>query len=179
MANLEHTLTKTERNLWNAIVAEAMAHLKYSAYAHKALEEGYPEVAQVFQEVAGAETIHGMNHLKVSGEIKASIENLKNVVQGESKEISTMYPRYVKDALDEGRMDAADTFTMAMDREQHHLEVFSRALEELSAKLDVTAAAEEPETQVTEPATPRMRQIRESDLSPTYAAARLEVESQR
>ena len=179
MANLEHTLTKTERNLWNAIVAEAMAHLKYSAYAHKALEEGYPEVAQVFQEVAGAETIHGMNHLKVSGEIKASIENLKNVVQGESKEISTMYPRYVKDALDEGRMDAADTFTMAMDREEHHLEVFSRALEELSAKLDVTAAAEEPETQVTEPATPRMRQIRESDLSPTYAAARLEVESQR
>ena len=56
MANIEQTLTKTERNLWNAIVSEAMATLKYNAYAHKAMEEGHPEVAQVFQEVAGAET---------------------------------------------------------------------------------------------------------------------------
>ena len=55
-------LSKTDKNLWNAIVGEAMAHLKYNAFAHKALEEGLPEVAQVFQEVAGAETIPGMNH---------------------------------------------------------------------------------------------------------------------
>ena len=116
MKNPDSTMTRTDRNLWNAIVSEAMAHLKYSAYAHKALEEGYPEVAQVFQEVAGAETIHGMNHLRVSGEVRSSVENLKNVVTGESKEISTMYPRMVKDALDDGRMDAADTFTLAMDR---------------------------------------------------------------
>ena len=46
------TLSKTDRNLWNSIVSEAMANLKYNAFAHKALEEGYPEVAQVFQEVA-------------------------------------------------------------------------------------------------------------------------------
>ena len=179
MTNLERTLTKTERNLWNAIVSEALAHLKYSAYAHKALEEGHPEVAQVFQEVAGAETIHGMNHLKVSGEIRASIENLKNVVRGESKEISTMYPRYVKDALDDGRMDAADTFTMAMDREQHHLEVFTKALDGLSAKLDTKADVDGPDTQPAETASPGVRQIRESEISTTYAAARLEVESQR
>ena len=67
MSKIERTLTKTERNLWNAIVTEAMAQLKYSAFAHKALEEGHPEVAQVFQEVAGAENIHGMNHLRVFG----------------------------------------------------------------------------------------------------------------
>ena len=59
------------------------------------------QVAQVFQEVAGAETIHGMNHLRVSGEVRSSVENLRNVVTGESKEISTMYPRMVKDALDD------------------------------------------------------------------------------
>ena len=51
MANAERVLSKTERNLWNAIVAEALAHLKYSAYAMKALEEGHPEVGQIFQEV--------------------------------------------------------------------------------------------------------------------------------
>lgn len=127
-------LSKTDKNLWNAIVGEAMAHLKYNAFAHKALEEGLPEVAQVFQEVAGAETIHGMNHLRVSGEINSTAINLRNVTIGESKEFSTMYPRMIKDALEEGRQDAADSFSLAMERERHHLEVFTRTLELLEAK---------------------------------------------
>ena len=67
MASETPNMTKTEKNLWSAIVGEALAYLKYNAYAHRALEEGLPEVAQVFQEVAGAETIHGLNHLRVSG----------------------------------------------------------------------------------------------------------------
>ena len=86
MATDTPDLTKTERNLWNAIVGEALAYLKYNAFAHKALEEGHPEVAQVFQEVAGAETIHGMNHLRVAGEIQSTIDNLRNVTEGETKE---------------------------------------------------------------------------------------------
>jgi len=127
-------LSKTDRNLWNAIVGEAMAYLKYNAYAHKALEEGLPEVAQVFQEVAGAETIHGMNHLRVAGEIASTLTNLHNVTAGESKEFSTMYPRMISDARADGRRDAADSFSLAMDRERHHLEVFTRTLELLEAK---------------------------------------------
>ena len=46
-------LTQTEKNLWNAIVSEALANLKYNAYAQRAMQEGHPEVAQIFQEVAG------------------------------------------------------------------------------------------------------------------------------
>ncbi len=180
MRNPDSTITKTDRNLWNAIVSEAMAHLKYSAYAHKALEEGYPEVAQVFQEVAGAETIHGMNHLRVSGEVRSSVENLRNVVTGESKEISTMYPRMVKDALDDGRMDAADTFTLAMDRERHHLEVFSKALAELEARqpksTEVAATADGDAGTVRRP---EPLQFVEPETSPTYARARREVEGER
>lgn len=181
MAKPESTLTKTERNLWNAIVSEAMALLKYNAYAHKALEEGYPEVAQIFQEVAGAENIHGMNHLRVSGEVKTSLENLRNVVASESKEIITMYPRYVRDALDESRMDAAETFSMAMDREQHHMEVFTRAMEELEAKLAqpkeyaAPGDGEEPK----EPPRPTRLRATAPELSPSYVAARRELEGER
>ncbi len=138
MASESPSMTKTEKNLWSAIVAEAMAYLKYNAYAHRALEEGHPEVAQVFQEVAGAETIHGMNHLRVAGNLKATLVNLRTVTEGESKEYSTMYPKMIQDALDEGRQDAADSFALAMDRERHHLEVFTNALNLLEAK---TAAA--------------------------------------
>ena len=179
MRNADSTLARTDRNLWNAIVSEAMAHLKYSAYAHKALAEGYPEVAQVFQEVAGAETIHGMNHLRVSGEVLSSVENLRNVVTGESKEISTMYPRMVKEALDDGRMDAADTFTLAMDRERHHLEVFSKALAELEARQASRPDAATPSDGAAGTAR-RPDPLRvEAEASPTYAKARKEVEGER
>ena len=30
-------MTKTEKNLWSAIVGVALAYLKYNAYAHRAL----------------------------------------------------------------------------------------------------------------------------------------------
>ena len=146
MATNTPSMTKTERNLWSAIVAEALAHLKYNAYAHRALEEGHPEVAQVFQEVAGAETIHGMNHLRVSGALDTPSVHLRTVTEGESKEYSTMYPKMIQDALDEGRQDAADSFALAMDRERHHLEVFTNALELLEAKTAAIAAAGQPQT---------------------------------
>ena len=35
-------MSATDRNLWQAIVAEAIAHLTYTAYAEKAREEGHP-----------------------------------------------------------------------------------------------------------------------------------------
>jgi VIT1/CCC1 family predicted Fe2+/Mn2+ transporter/rubrerythrin len=143
MATESPSMTKTDRNLWSAIVAEALAYLKYNAYAHRALEEGHPEVAQVFQEVAGAETIHGMNHLRVSGALNTTQVNLRTVTEGESKEYSTMYPKMIQDALDEGRQDAADSFALAMDRERHHLEVFTDALDLLDFKTAAMAAAGE------------------------------------
>ena len=148
MASETHNLTKTEKNLWSAIVGEALAYLKYNAYAHRALEEGLPEIAQVFQEVAGAETIHGLNHLRVSGDIGTTLENLRTVTEGESKEFSTMYPRMIRDAQEEDRKDAADSFSLAMERERHHLEVFTRALDQLEARR-TTAVAQPPPAQET------------------------------
>ena len=134
MTSSAQELTRTERNLWSAIAGEALAHLKYNAFAHKALEEGYPEVAQVFQEVAGAETIHGLNHLNVAGEVNSTLENLQSVIEGESREFSIMYPRMIRDAQTDGRQDAADSFAMALEREQHHQAIFARALEQLETR---------------------------------------------
>ena len=173
-------LSKTDRNLWNAIVAEAMANLKYNAFAHKALEEGYPEVAQVFQEVAGAETIHGINHLRVAGELHSTAENLRGVIQGESREAATLYPRMIKDALDEGRVEAAETLTMAMDREHHHLEVFTRSLEALEAKVALSEAKSPDPVLAVEPR-PASQERHQAypETSPAYRAAARELEGER
>ncbi|MEE2687610.1 MAG: VIT1/CCC1 transporter family protein [Chloroflexota bacterium] len=171
-------LTKTERNLWNAIVGEAMAYLKYNAFAHKALEEGHPEVAQVFQEVAGAETIHGMNHLRVAGEIKSTIDNLRNVTEGETKEFSFMYPRMIRDAQDENRPDAVSSFTLALEREKHHLEVFTRALEQLEA-LQITVDESANQIQQYNEKRPDPATEVPTPTSETYISATREVDRER
>ena len=144
MTYADGVMSKTDRNLWNAIIGEAMALLKYNAYAVKALEEGHPEIAQIFQETAGAESIHGMNHLRTAGAVKSSLQNLKEVTSGEAKEISSRYPRMIREALDEGRRDAARAFTVAMDRERHHLESFMKATDDLTAKLQRMEDADKP-----------------------------------
>ena len=184
MATESPSMSKTDRNLWSAIVAEALAHLKYNAYAHRALEEGHPEVAQVFQEVAGAETIHGMNHLRVSGALDTTQVNLRTVTEGESKEYSTMYPKMIQDALDEGRQDAADSFALAMDRERHHLEVFTNALDLLDAKTTAMAAAGEAVT-VAPSSTPAPAAVSPLDIETDgmtmsdYVSAATEIDRER
>ena len=129
------SLTTTEKNLWSAIVSEALANLKYNAYAQRAMQEGHPEVAQIFQEVAGAETIHGINHLRVTGDLATTVENLRDIIEGEAKEATTIYPRMVREALAEGNHAAADSFSLAMERERRHLEAFTEALQGLEMKL--------------------------------------------
>ena len=184
MASTTPSMTKTDKNLWSAIVAEAMAYLKYNAYSHRALEEGHPEVAQVFQEVAGAETIHGMNHLRVAGGLKDTLVNLRTVTEGESREYSIMYPKMIQDALDEGRQEAADSFALAMDRERHHLEVFTNALQLLEAKTAAAAAAGEPlastpaQTFVPAPGTGLGITTDGMDMA-TYVSAATEIDRER
>ena len=187
MATDTPDLTKTERNLWNAIVGEAMAYLKYNAFAHKALEEGLPEVAQVFQEVAGAETIHGMNHLRVAGEIRSTIDNLRTVTEGETKEFSFMYPRMIRDAQDEDRQDAVSSFSLALEREKHHLEVFSQALRQLEIRqtassneasetlLNKTYSTDSPTSLRDNPTSTQIP----TPTSETYIAATREVDRER
>ena len=123
------SLSRTDRNLWNAIVTESVANVKYQAFAQQALIEGHPEIAQIFQEVAGAENIHGINHLRVAGDVKSSVENLRSVIAGEAEEAARVYPQMIQAAIDEGRREAADTFRVAMDREQHHIQMFETTLE--------------------------------------------------
>ena len=185
-------LSNTDKNLWRAIVAEAMANLKYHAYAIKAMEEGLPEVAQVFQEVSGAETIHGINHLRVSGDIGTSLENLRAVSAEESKEFSAFYPRMIKEAIEEGNSKAADSFSVAMEREIHHLDMFSRALERLEAKqagalppatpsapaVALPEVAAEPGAAAIQPA-PEPAQFTAMPNLETYVTAAMEVDRER
>ncbi|MBM3302048.1 MAG: rubrerythrin family protein, partial [Deltaproteobacteria bacterium] len=95
-------MTKTKENLKAAFAGESQANRKYLAFAKKAEDEGYTQVAKLFRAAAAAETVHAHNHLRIMGGIKTTAENLQEAVEGETYEFKTMYPEFLADAAEEG-----------------------------------------------------------------------------
>jgi rubrerythrin/VIT1/CCC1 family predicted Fe2+/Mn2+ transporter len=124
------TGSKTEANLLVALAGEADANRRYLAYGIKALNEGRADIAQLFFEAAGAETIHALNHLSTMGAVGSTRENLERAATGEMEEIDVVLPRMIRDAEEEGRPDAAASFRLALERERHHRDMFKAALVE-------------------------------------------------
>jgi len=126
-------VSKTEINLWTAFMDEAKTHRLYSAYALQAMSEGRPEVAEAFMEAAGDEIVHALMHLRALGAVKSTVENLRQVVEHEAVETQQTYPRYIEEARAEGRADAVEGFTLAMERERAHVKLFEDALRNLES----------------------------------------------
>jgi vacuolar iron transporter family protein len=125
----ERTDSKTDANLLVALAGEADANRRYLAYGIEALNEGRPDIAQLFFEAAGAETIHALNHLRTMRAIGTTRENLQTAATGEMVEIEVVLPRMIREAEAEGRAEAAASFRLALERERHHREMFRTALE--------------------------------------------------
>ena len=124
-------MSQTDENLKIASSDESQTNTEYLAYAHKAIDEGHIEIAQLFREAAGAEVVHALSHLKVMNVVKTTRENLKEAAEGESLQIMSMYPKFIEEAEKEGRQDAAESFRIAYEREKHHRAMFRQALKQL------------------------------------------------
>ncbi|MFX1538794.1 MAG: rubrerythrin family protein [Promethearchaeota archaeon] len=119
---------KTEENLMAAFAGESQANRKYLAYANKAEKDGFPQVGRLFRAVAHAETVHAHSHLRASGGIKTTIENIKAAIEGEHYEFTKMYPDFMEDAKEENKKAAERTFDFANQVEQIHHKLYIRAL---------------------------------------------------
>ena len=124
-------MPKTDENLKIAFADESQTNIEYLAYAHRAIDEGFMEIAQLFREAAGAEVVHALSHLQAMGIVKTTRENLKEAAEGESLEVVSMYPKFIEEAQEEGREDAAESFRIALEREKHHRNMFRQALKQL------------------------------------------------
>ncbi len=74
-----------------------------------------------------------MEEFKPEFEVKTTAENLQTAIEGESYEVSTMYPQFLADANAEKVEKAIKSFTWAMDTEKKHQEFYSKALEAINA----------------------------------------------
>ncbi len=124
-------MNATIDNLKAAFAGESQANRRYLAYAKKADQEGYPQVAKLFRAVAAAETVHALNHFRTLGEIKGSAENLTAAIAGENYESVTMYPEFIAVAESEDEKKAITSFRWAMEVERVHEKLYRQALETL------------------------------------------------
>ena len=136
--------TTTLDNLQTAYNGESNAHARYEAFAKKASEEGYGQVASLFRAAARSEEIHFNNHAavikKMGGtpkadikppEVKSTKENLAAALQGESYERDTMYPDFLKQAKAEGNKEAVETCNFSLQAETEHAKLYKEALDNL------------------------------------------------
>jgi len=124
-------MSKSYDDLMAAFAGESQANRKYLAYAKKADDEGFAQVARLFRAVAHAETIHAHNHLRRAGEVRTTEENIKAAMAGEHYENTEMYPAFMKDAEAEGDAQALKSFHWANEAEKIHEVLYKEALESL------------------------------------------------
>ena len=142
---------RTIANIKLGIETETDASVKYAAYAQKAWVEGYDTIARLFEAASKAEAIHASNHeavLKTFVEemdpftpkfnVGTTLENLKETINGESYEVNTMYPMFLKDAKSSKsiKKPTIEILTWALETEKKHLAMFTKALEALNAKTE-------------------------------------------
>jgi rubrerythrin len=123
--------SQTEKNLKEAFAGESQANRKYLAFAKKAEEEGYKQVAKLFRAAAEAETVHAHAHLRVLGGVKATKDNLQEAIAGETHEFKSMYPGFIDKAKAEAIKQAEMSFDYANQVEKIHAALYQKAMQNL------------------------------------------------
>lgn len=118
----------TVENLEEAFAGESQANRKYLAFAKKAEEEGFQQIAKLFRAAAEAETVHAHNHLSVLKGIKSTKENIQDAIDGETHEFKSMYPEMMEKAKAEKNDDALQTFHYANEVEKIHAALYTKVL---------------------------------------------------
>ena len=136
---------KTIEHLQDAFKGETTASAKYAAYAQKAEQEGYHNIAILFKAASTAENVHANNHKSVLIEygaavpeitpeynVKSTKENLQDAIKGESYEVATMYPEFLQDANLSKSQLAQISFNYAFEVEKKHKVMYQNALAALT-----------------------------------------------
>ncbi|CCU81087.1 Rubrerythrin [Halanaerobium saccharolyticum subsp. saccharolyticum DSM 6643] len=141
----------TAQNLRSAYAGESMAYQRYKVWGQKADEEGFENVALLFDAIAYAEEVHAGNHFAAHDNVEGDFlvagggefglgttsENLVGAIEGEEGEVEQMYPTYSIVAKEQGESDAVRSFHYALEAEQIHAKLFRNAKEHVDNGEDI------------------------------------------
>ncbi len=129
-------MPNTIDNLKDAFAGESQAYQKYRAFAARAEQDGFPNVARLFRTAAEAERIHADGHLRALDGVSKTADNLQAAIGGETYEFTEMYPPMLTQAEAEGHK-ARRMFGYAVQAEAIHAELYKRALEVVAQGKDL------------------------------------------
>ena len=138
--------SKTAKNILLSYSAEAQARTRYNFFATQAREEGYIQIANLFDETAGQEFEHALRFFKFfnggdleitgifpAGVIKDTHANLISSAELELYVHDQMYQVFADEAEEEGFRRAADTFNAINVSEKNHELMFRTLAENLKS----------------------------------------------
>ncbi len=117
----------TKKFLGDAFAGESQAHMKYLIFAAKAREEGFENVARLFEAISFAELVHARNHLQALGDVGTTTENLQKAIAGETYEVEEMYPAFKSVAELQNENSAFRSMRFALEAEKIHASIYARA----------------------------------------------------
>ena len=136
--------SRTAKNLLAAFAGESQARNRYTYFARRAAEEGFVQIADIFEETASQECEHALRFFKFfnggeleitasypSGVIRDTHTNLVAAADGERFEHTELYPGFATVAEEEGFARAADTWHAISVSEKQH----EKRYRELAANL--------------------------------------------
>ena len=139
--------TKTEKNLLTAFSGESQARNRYTYFSKKAKDEGYVQIANIFEETANQEKEHAKRLFKFleggeveitasfpAGVIGSTYDNLKEAEAGEHYEETEMYPGFAKVAREEGLEAIAMVFEAIAIAERQHEKRYRELAENVKNK---------------------------------------------
>ena len=122
--------SKTMNNLLAAFAGESQAHTKYLYYAAKAKENGFEQIAAIFEETAKNEKEHAEIWFKLinGGKMPETLNNLTDAAAGENYEWTDMYAGFAQTAREEGFTRLAFLFEEVAKIEKEHEERYLKLL---------------------------------------------------
>lgn len=141
----------TKNNCASAFAGESQAYMRYQNYAIKAMDEGFLNVARLFDAISWAERIHASNHLRAMRDLREVVvtvagtpfgigdtsTNLQFGIDGETFEITEMYPTYLEVARLQGMTEVEQSFNWAYQAEQIHAKMYENAKIQVDSGKDI------------------------------------------
>ncbi len=137
--------SRTAKNLLISYSAESQARTRYNIFARRAEDEGYIQIARLFDETADQEYEHALRFFKFftggeletawtfpAGAIEDTRSNLLSSAALEQYVGNEMYRGFSEIAVEEGFQRAADTWDAIIVSEQHHRKMFLELAENMA-----------------------------------------------
>jgi rubrerythrin len=121
-------MDEVKQALHQAYTGEAKAALRLKVYAEKAREEGYPQLARLFEAISFSEELHGRRALTLLKEVKETEENLADSFESETKVAGVAYDEFIKVAERVGNRGVSLFFSQSRDVEATHAKLYKDAM---------------------------------------------------